>query len=135
MRSGGEAAAIVAAARFVSEKLVELRGDLAKARLDMLKGKVPLFSAICSCKVSVRYVPCWPLPKVTQYNILEMHGIIRMSALADKGFGLCQTGILQGNSSGIQYERRRFIEAIGDNSPSDFLPKTAAWVQIGVKQV
>ncbi|BDA47598.1 probable T-complex protein 11-like protein 2 at N-terminal half [Coccomyxa sp. Obi] len=77
----GRAAALAGAARFVFDKIAELRADLAKARLEMLKG------------------------------------------------------ILQGSSSGIQFEQRRLTDAVGDRDPGEALPNTCAWLQGGFTKV
>jgi hypothetical protein len=43
----------------------------------------------------------------------------------------CCAGFLKGSPSGIQYERRRYADAVGDNDPSVVLPKTRDWLQSG----
>lgn len=45
------------------------------------------------------------------------------------------TGLLQGNSSGIQYERRRLIDAVGEADPSEVMPNTRVWLQFGLEKV
>lgn len=44
-------------------------------------------------------------------------------------------GILQGSQSGVQYERRRYTKAVGDQEPGRVLPKTKAWLQTGFRKV
>ena len=43
-------------------------------------------------------------------------------------------GILQGTSSGVQYEQRRLTDAVGDKDPADVLTNTRAWLQTGFQK-
>ncbi len=48
---------------------------------------------------------------------------------------IASAGILQGTSSGVQYEQRRLTEAVGDSDPADVLPNTRVWLQSGFTKV
>lgn len=54
--------------------------------------------------------------------------------LLDKQPTFCP-GILQGSQSGMQYERRRYTKAVGDDDPAQILPKTKSWLQAGFGKV
>ncbi len=54
----GRAAALAGAARFVFEKIAELRADLAKARLEMLKGEPTPCNSPCRLPAALKLSQC-----------------------------------------------------------------------------
>lgn len=48
---------------------------------------------------------------------------------------MCVAGILQGSQSGVQYERRRYTRAVGEQDAGQALPKTKLWLQTGFRKV
>jgi hypothetical protein len=56
-RDGGRAAALAGAARFVFDKIAELRADLAKARLEMLKSELPLLKLVPPSLATPSHLP------------------------------------------------------------------------------
>ena len=46
----------------------------------------------------------------------------------------CMAGLLQGSASGIEYERRRYTNLVGDKPVREALPRTHAWLQTALQQ-